>query len=360
MKLNILSTIVLVSILVTSCSQLIIPETGNSATAPAAENTEDTSIIGTVQNIRTQVYAGESNNLKLINGETDLGNNEFVKVEDGGKARLSFPGPINLLLYNQSEVDDIRLEFDDNSNPRIVNRLIRGGFSGYVEPGHQLTINLSFGIQVNVLGTNFFIIFDDVSGFITIGKYDGTLSVTIPGQDPLFLENAELIDVSPQSTSSRRLSFPFSTAQFDATVDGCMSPVDGFSILRRDNQLPQAGQTTTQPNLVIACEPRLSVTNTPEISSCMMPTGFVKTKSAILREGPDLRFYAVGRFNQNDKFTVLGRFKDWYKVEFPSGEKGWLYISWVSIFPDVDPAQICELQFQGVPPCVSGKYFQCP
>jgi hypothetical protein len=238
--------------------------------------------------------------------------------------------------------------------------LIRGGFSGYVEPGHQLNINLSFGIQVNVLGTNFFILFDDIKGFITIGKYDGTLSVIIPGQDPIFLENAELLDIGPQGDSFRRLSFPFSISQFDAAVDGCMSPVHGFNILRRDNQLPQAGQNTAQPNLVIACEPRLSVTSTPEISSCTMPIGFVKTKTVILRDGPDLRFYAVGRFNQNDKFTVLGRFKDWYQVEFPSGEKGWLYLSWVSISPDVDPTQICELQFQGVPPCVSGKYFQCP
>src|SRR5574341_1418031 len=167
----------LMLVLLSSCGRYV-PITGDNILAPTeitvnpGNNRSSSETIGTVSNIRTQVHAGARDNLKLIEGETELGNDDFVRVTDGGKARLEFPGPISLLLFNRSDMDGIKLVYDANSNPLIVNRLIRGGFSGYVAPGNHLTVDLDLGVQVNVMGTNFFIVYDEESGFIIIGKFD--------------------------------------------------------------------------------------------------------------------------------------------------------------------------------------------
>src|SRR5689334_5691694 len=169
-----------------------IPITGGESTSAASPEAEGISTeeqvspasqdsIGTVANERTNVHAGARGDLKLIEGEAPLGNDDFVSVTDGGKARLEFPGPIRLLLFNDSEVDRIKLDYDrENSYPVIAHKLIRGGYLGYVEPGNKLTVDLEYGVTVNVLGTNFFILYDEETGAITVGKFDGTLTVSVP------------------------------------------------------------------------------------------------------------------------------------------------------------------------------------
>jgi hypothetical protein len=323
--------------------------TGNTA-SPTAVNTASSPTIGTVSNIRTQVYAGAPDNLKLIKGESKLGNEDFVTVADGGKARLIFPGPISLLLYNQSEMDGIKMEFENNSNPRIVNRLIRGGFSGYVEPGNHLTINLAFGIQVNVLGTNFFVLYDDKNGFVTIGKFDGSLSVSIPGQDTFPLGDSELIDVNSKGELTRYSSLPFTPAQFDIAADACVTPTQGFNRLRRDNKIPQPGESAFQKNINLPCGPLPPLTPTPEAKTCDTPSAFVKALTVQLREGPDLRFLPTGEYKQFDELSILGRYQGWYQVKFPDGNQGWLYTDWINIPPGVDAEKICETPYQGEPP----------
>jgi len=240
--------------------------TATSGTSP----NNDTDVIGTVSNLKTRVHAGAPDDLKLVDGQTELGNNDFVSVTDGGKARLEFPGPVSLLLFNQSEMDGIKLEYDPNSNPRIVNRLIRGGFSGYVEPGNLLTVDLAFGVKVNVLGTRFFIIYDEENGYIIIGKFDGTLTVSVPGQAIVNLADSELVDITSDGVIKRHSSFAFTPTQFEILADQCSSSIQGVNILRRDNGLPLPGQATADNNETLPCgssmQPPLTATAVPWVN----------------------------------------------------------------------------------------------
>src|SRR5687767_8310292 len=210
MKLKITSIVIFI-LLLSSCTGPI-PVTSGDAT-PTADSEVDViptdaqidqsppASIGTVSNIRTQVHAGARGDLKLIEGKAPLGNDDFVSVTDGGKARLEFPGPIRLLLFNDSEVDRIKLDYDrENSYPVIAHKLIRGGYLGYVEPGNKLTVDLEYGVTVNVLGTNFFILYDEETGAITVGKFDGTLAVSVPGQPLIELDDSELVDITSDGT----------------------------------------------------------------------------------------------------------------------------------------------------------------
>ena len=218
--------------------------------------------IGTVSNIRTQVHAGARDDLKLIEGKVQLENGDFVSVTDGGKARLEFPGPIRLLLFNKTEVDSVTLETDENSNPRIVKRLIRGGYLGYVEPGKYLTVDLPHEVKVNVLGTNFFIIYDEDNDLITIGKFDGTLNVSVPGQPSVELEDSELVDITSDGTAKHYSPLSFTRSQFEKWADNCNSPIQGMNILRRDNELPLPGEATADKNKELPCGQSLP-TSTP-------------------------------------------------------------------------------------------------
>jgi hypothetical protein len=253
--------------------------------------------------MKTQVHAGARDDLKLIEGKADLGNDDFVSVAEGGKARMEFPGPISLLLFNQSEMDGIKLEYDENSNPRIVNRLIRGGFSGYVEPGNQLTVDLAFGVKVNVLGTSFFIIYDEKTGVITIGKFDGTLTVSVPGQGLVKLGDSELVDITSDGTIKHYLPFSFTPSQFEQMADHCSSPIQGVNILRRDNNLPVLGEVVADKNKELPCG---SLSDTP--STLITPA--TKTPLAWIdldycsKSDKDICVYSLGLLNQNMMITL--------------------------------------------------------
>jgi hypothetical protein len=382
-KATIASIFILFSVLLYSCrGEIPITGAGTSAPTEAAVNIgnglSSSEAIGTVSNIKTQVRAGVRDNLKLIEGETGLGNDDFVKVTDGGKARLEFPGPISLLLFNQSDMDSIKLEYDANSNPRIVNRLIRGGFSGYVGPGHHLTIDLAFGVQVNVLGTNFFIVYDEDSGFITIGKFDGTLIVSLPGQNNVHLDDSELVDVTSGGTIKHYSPISFTPSQFEEAADTCNSPIQGVNILRRDNELPLPGEATADKNTELPCGSSSLSTVPPETPACQTPTASVKVKNAYLRDGPDIRFVSLAQYKNGDQFTVLGRYQGWFQVEAPDGKKGWLYKDWLAIPSNMDTSTICLIPVEELPPtpqdnqqnnqqnqqngdaCVPTYYVSCP
>ena len=345
MNSKVMRTIALFLVMVelSSC-QRFIPETGNGTD----------NAIGTVSNIKTQVHAGTRDNPILIDGKTDLGNDDYVSVTNGGKARLEFPGPINLLLYNQSDMEGIKLEYDANSNPRIANRLIRGGFSGYVAPENQLTIDLAFGVKVNVLGTNFFIVYDEERGFIIIGKFDGTLIVSVPGENDVSLKDLELVDITSDHAIRHLSPISFTSSDFERMADTCISPIQGINILRRDNGLPLPGNATADKNVELPCGTTSVITPSPVPPSpvtpaCQTTTATVKAQTAYLREGPDLRFKASSQHKSGAEFTVLGRYKDWFQVESPDGQKGWLYKDWLSISSTADTDDLCVIPEGEVP-----------
>jgi hypothetical protein len=323
-------------------------------------------IVGSITNIRTNVQAGPLTNLKKIEEKTELGNEDFVKVTDGGKARLEFPGPVNLLLYNETEIDGVRTEVDENYNPRIFNRMIRGGLSGYVAPGADLTIDLAKGLQVTVLGTNFFIIYDEESGNVTIGKFDGTLVVDLPNQSSIFLDDNEMIDLIWDGVLRIRSYYeiPFSVNQFDEAADECFLPVQGFNILRRDNSIPLPGDVFVNDDQSLPCDSGPPQALIP-LTGCIQNYDVeVKSNKVDLREGPDVRYKKVGEYNAGTQYTITGRYTDvWFFGELPDGNKGWLYNEWLELPSELEINNICKLDSPPTPvPCYSkGKYSErCP
>ncbi len=121
------------------------------------------------------------------------------------------------------------------------------------------------------------------------------------------------------------------------------------------------------------------ISPTIEAPACQTPTASVKTDNAYLREGPDIRYTGSAQYKKGDKFTVLGRYKDWFQVKASSGDQGWLYKDWLSFSSDVDANSLCSIKSDHLPPtppitqkdqntrddpnntaCVPTYYVSCP
>jgi hypothetical protein len=312
---------ILILLQLASCTPGAIPVTGGESTPAASLEASDISTeeqvrpssqdsIGTVANERTNVHAGVRGDLKLIEGEAPLGNDDFVSVTDGGKARLEFPGPVSLLVFNNSELDRIKLEYDkENSNPVILHRLIRGGYSGYVAPGKQLTVDLEFGIKVNVLGTNFFILYDEETGIITVGKFDGTLTVSVPGQPVIELADSELVDITEDGEVKHHSPFSFTPSEFEEMADTCNSPIQGVNILRRDNEVPLPGEAAADKNKELPCGSALQTQATPTVSQTPTPVTVIDLVYCN-KANREICLYTMGLLNEDMMITLRVRRPD--------------------------------------------------
>jgi hypothetical protein len=302
-----------------SCTPQAIPITGGESTPAANQeaggiSTEAQTVqssptsIGTVSNEKTQVHAGARDDLKLVEGTAPLGNDDYVSVTDGGKARLEFPGPIRLLLFNDSEVDRVKLEYDrENSYPVIVHKLIRGGYVGYVAPGNHLTVDLEFGVKVNVLGTNFFILYDEENGFVTVGKFDGTLTVSVPGQPVVELGDSELVDIRADGSIKHYSPFRFTTAQFEEMADTCNSPIQGLNILRRDHEVPLPGEAAAD-NKDLPCGSASKAQVTPTALQTQTPTPVTVIDLVYCNQADrEVCLYTLGLLNENMMITLRVR-----------------------------------------------------
>lgn len=264
MKIVPIATILLILVLAQCCCW----ENGNNVVPSSSlEPTKTESVpptdspsqaIGTILNLKTRVQAGTINELKEIDTKSELQNNDGIKVTNGGKARLEFSGPIFLLVYNDSEMEGVTAAEVETgaSSPRYAARLIRGGMTGYVSPGTELTINLESGMNVTVLGTNFFIIDNENNGYVTIGKFDGKLNLSIPNWGNRDLADSEMVDISPDG-SVMFFPIPFSVDDLDKVATDNASSVVGMNLLREQNQIPTQGSTPmpTSPPLPASANP---------------------------------------------------------------------------------------------------------
>src|SRR6185503_6816688 len=87
-----------------------------------------------------------------------------------------------------------------------------------------------------------------------------------------------------------------------------------------------------------------------EAPACQTPTASIKTNNAYLREGPDIRYSGNAQYKKGDKFTVLGRYKDWFQVKSSNGDQGWLYKDWLSFPSKVDADSLCSIKSEDLPP----------
>ncbi len=207
----------------------------NGVTTPEPEQP-----IGTIALVRTRVEAGRSGQVKDVESSRDFYDNESVRVRDNGKGRISFNDGSEITLYNNTSAEQVVAQF---SPPEVKLLLTEQGFKGYVPKGSKFIVDMPNGAQVTILGTQFFIVFNESTQYTTVGNFDGTVRFRPPGGSEQGLPPATMADIAPDG----RVDFyelPYDPETFDRTADSAGSPFDGLRELRNEFQQPQPGEGT--------------------------------------------------------------------------------------------------------------------
>ena len=219
--------------------------------------------IGTIALVFTRVEAGRSGNIKDVEGSRDFYDNESVRVRDSGKGKINFNDGSEITLYNNTSAEQVVAQF---SPPEISLLLTEQGFEGYVPQGSAFIVNMPNGAQVKILGTQFFVVFDESTNYTTAGNFDGTVLFTPPGGSEQELPPHTMVDIAPDS-QTKFLELPYSPEAFDSAADGSGSPVDGLKELRKEFEQPFPGDepvvteppaqtnTTEAPATAVVTEP---------------------------------------------------------------------------------------------------------
>jgi hypothetical protein len=177
------------------------PVNNNGDENPPPENPTDEpaeSDIGSITRIRSYVWSGPENALSEVLSPCRLHNNESVRVTDGGKARLNFHNQVNLTLYNNTEMGGIYGELDPNTPNFVRMKLFRGGLLGEVtSKGSSTEISVGFGTTIHVVGTTFFVVYDEAGNYVSVGNFDGEVYVRPNGGDEIFLPQDTMMNIAP-------------------------------------------------------------------------------------------------------------------------------------------------------------------
>jgi ABC-type transport system substrate-binding protein len=193
--------------------------------------------IGSIARIHTRVEAGRSGDIQEVTGSRDFFDNESVRVVNNGKGRINFNDGSTITLYNNTSTDQVTAKF---SPAEIGVFLSNQGFDGYVPQGSKFIVNMPNGSQVRILGTQFFVVFDESNYYSTVGNFDGTVLFTPPGGSERDLPPHTMVDIAPDG-GINFLELPYGPANFESAADSSGSPVEGVRALRDEFTQPQPG-----------------------------------------------------------------------------------------------------------------------
>jgi hypothetical protein len=119
---------------------------------------------------------------------------DLLRVRDGGEGFLDFGDGMRLRLFNDTQVEGVRVEATADAPLDVRLFLEEGGFTGTLtQEGGQAVFETPNGAEITVLGTEFFVVFDGEHGEAFVGNFGGGVEVTSAGEtvtlgDGFFLE----------------------------------------------------------------------------------------------------------------------------------------------------------------------------
>ena len=212
-------------------------EPGGGGASPGGDS------IGTVTRVLSSVWAGPGGSLSAVEDPPpNLYNNYSVQLTDGGKAVLKFHSDIVFTLYNNTETGGIYGEIDPSVSNTVRMRLIRGGAQGLVaRSGSTTKLEVAFGTSIRVVGTTFFVVYDERTGYVTVGNYDGELYFDPHGAGEILLSPETQVDIPPEGALDF-YSLVNDPTLFDELATASASPVEGLRQLREEFDQPPPGE----------------------------------------------------------------------------------------------------------------------
>lgn len=151
-----------------------IPATATATPEPTPEP------IGMVNLEEDQVEHGASiDSLVQIFDTVALFTNDAIRITDGGEALLDFGDKMQMRLFNDTELEIVSAEIGQDVPLGVRFFLYRGGFTGQLtEKGNEAIYETPGGVEITILGTTYFVIYDEEREETTVGNFEGSVAIT--------------------------------------------------------------------------------------------------------------------------------------------------------------------------------------
>jgi hypothetical protein len=107
---------------------------------------------------------------------------DLIRVTEGGEALLDFGDQMLMRLFNDTELQVVSAEIVEDVPLGVQIFLFLGGFTGQLtEEGGRAVYETPGGVEITVLGTDYFVVYDPETELTTAGNFDGTVEVTSAG-----------------------------------------------------------------------------------------------------------------------------------------------------------------------------------
>lgn len=231
-----------------------------------------TQSIGQIEKIQGGVQAGPESYLISVDPRRDMQNRDAVHVFDKGKANLDFHYGLTFTLYNDTVAGGTSIDTEGTARQAVL-KLSQGGLKGHNPPGSETTVKLPNGVNILILGTQYFITYDPVADKIWVFNFDGTVQYQLPNGNYQPLPARALLEITNGQVTHLYKDMPFSIDDFDSDATMLNSPIQGVEKLL--NTIPLTGEGTSTPTAAAPIStdtPTATPTDTPTATPTFTPT----------------------------------------------------------------------------------------
>ncbi|HKG54759.1 MAG TPA: NBR1-Ig-like domain-containing protein [Anaerolineales bacterium] len=230
-----------------------------------------TQSIGQIEKIQGGVQAGPESYMISVDPRRDMQNRDAIHVFDKGKANLDFHYGLTFTLYNDTIAGGTSIGTEGTARQAVL-KLSQGGLTGHNPPGSETTVKLPNGVNILILGTQYFITYDPVTDKIWVFNFDGTVQYQLPGGNYQSLPAGALLEITNGQVTHLYKEMPFSIDDFDSDATMLNSPIQGVEKLL--NTIPLTGEETNTPTAAPTSTdtPTATPTDTPTATSTFTPT----------------------------------------------------------------------------------------
>jgi hypothetical protein len=157
---------------------------------------------------------------------------DVIRVTEGGEALLDFGDQILMRLFNDTELQMVSAEIAEEVPLGVQVFLFVGGFTGQLtEEGSRAVYETPGGVEITVLGTDFFVVYDAETELTTVGNFGGTVEVASAGSE-VSLEDGSQVTVPAGSPPGPPMPLPLSLEAFEDQAREAESPIQAASQTR--------------------------------------------------------------------------------------------------------------------------------
>ncbi len=236
---------------------------------PPATPPSDLSI-GQIEKIKGGVQVGPETALANVEPRLPIYNHDMVHVFDKGKANLDFGAGLSFTLYNDTTSGGTSVSMDGTTRQAAIS-LSQGGLKGHNPEGTETTVKVADSINIVILGTSYFITYDEVEDKVWVYNFDGTVEYQLPNGETQPLPPRTLVEITGGQVTNVYSGMLFSVDDFDVYATEKDSPILGVEALLNGAPgitpgIPNTGEGTITPTATATQTPTDTPTATPTVT----------------------------------------------------------------------------------------------